>query len=71
MGQEGNPLSCNVVQVSLDLSGNHGNNISSNKGSRSSFKEPKVLEQIKAQETTVRAELGDNSIYYMVVLFVS
>ena len=38
IGQEGNPLRCNVVQVSLDLSGNHGNNISSNKGSRSSFK---------------------------------
>lgn len=71
LGQEGNSLKYNVVQVSLDLSVSHGNNSGSNRGSRSSFKASKALEQIKAQETTMRVELGGDSIYYMVAMFVS
>lgn len=58
LGQEGHSLKYNVAQVSLDLSVRHGNNNSSNRGSRNSFKASKTLEQIKAQETTMRVELG-------------
>lgn len=68
---EGNPLKYNLVQVSLDLSGSHGNNGSLNRGCRSSFKASKALEQIKAQETTVRMELEGNSTYCIVTIFVS
>lgn len=51
--QEGNLHRYNLVQVSLDLAGSHGNNGNSTKGSRSSFKASKALMQIKAQEITV------------------